>query len=340
MLDDHAVFEHGDLGVEGAVVRRFATNLVAHDHHPLDGLSPGQELGLAQDGRTAPAGVAAVPATLPLGLQPGRSADALDFTVALIGLGRPARLPFMHDRVGRIIARHGRRVVVVPRAGLAATATATATGAAVAGAVLVAAVVVGLVGVVTGILIGALAVGLDVIVGVGIGVVTVLLTATSTASPTSTTAAFGGRRPGLFVVGVRAAVVRVVVIIIAGVVGDPHRLRRDEQRKILGALGAVRRGGLEDQPRLGLIAVDSGVGGLDLVGSGAGGHSLAGTVGQRFAHPLGFVVLNGGLGAAGSAVEFDQGIEHSFAGGAQHPRQRMDPQLLGLSFLRALRSLV
>ena len=78
MFDDHAVLEHGDLGVARAFVRRFGADLVAHHHDALDGLAAGQELGLAQDRRPAPAGVTAVAATLPLGLQPGRTADALD----------------------------------------------------------------------------------------------------------------------------------------------------------------------------------------------------------------------------------------------------------------------
>ena len=74
VLDDDAVLEHGDLGVAGTLVRRLGADLVAHHHHALDGLAAGQELGLAQDRRTAPAGVAAVAAALTLGLQPGRPA--------------------------------------------------------------------------------------------------------------------------------------------------------------------------------------------------------------------------------------------------------------------------
>ena len=51
VLDDDAVLEHRDLGVAGALVRRLGADLVAHHHHPLDGLAAGQELGLAQDRR-------------------------------------------------------------------------------------------------------------------------------------------------------------------------------------------------------------------------------------------------------------------------------------------------
>ena len=82
MLDDDAVFEHRDLGVAGARVRRFGADLVAHHHDPFDGLTAGQELGLGQDRRAAPAGVAAVAAALTLGLQPGGAADALDLVAA------------------------------------------------------------------------------------------------------------------------------------------------------------------------------------------------------------------------------------------------------------------
>ena len=149
MLDDDPVFEHRDLGVAGALVRRFGADLVAHHHRPLDGLTAGQEFGLAQDRRTAAAGVAAVPAALPLGLQPGRPADALDLAVVrrVFGLGR-SRRPLVHDGVGRIVGRGTVVVVVVvPGAGLAATTTTATTAGGVGAAVLVAGVV-GLIGVV------------------------------------------------------------------------------------------------------------------------------------------------------------------------------------------------
>src|SRR5258707_3841675 len=107
MLDDDAVLHHRDLRVASALVWRLAADLVADDHRPLDGFAPGQELGLAQDGRTASACVTAVPAALPLGFQPGRSADALDLAAVLVFvlvLGG-ARRPLMHDGVGRIVRR-------------------------------------------------------------------------------------------------------------------------------------------------------------------------------------------------------------------------------------------
>ncbi len=61
MLDKHAVLEHRDLGPLAAL---------ADDHDPVDGFPPGQELGLGDDRRAAPAGLAALPATLPLRLKP------------------------------------------------------------------------------------------------------------------------------------------------------------------------------------------------------------------------------------------------------------------------------
>lgn len=77
MLDHDAVFEHRDLGVARARVRRLGADPVTHNHDSLDGLSSGQEFGLGQYRWTAPPGVAAVPAALPFGFQPGRAVDAL-----------------------------------------------------------------------------------------------------------------------------------------------------------------------------------------------------------------------------------------------------------------------
>ena len=138
VLDDDAVLEHRDLGVPRARVRRLGAHPVAHHHHPFDGLAAGQELGLGQDRRTATAGVAAVPAALPLGLQPGRAVDALDLVVlcrsaAVAGLAaarRAARAPrcWAGRRATRL--RRCRR-----RPGLATAAPAAAAVAAVRRAV-------------------------------------------------------------------------------------------------------------------------------------------------------------------------------------------------------------
>src|SRR5699024_5189716 len=69
VLDQHVVLEHRDLG----------QRLALPDHHcPAYGLAPGQELGLAEDRGTAATRLPSLPASLPLGLQPGRTVDAGD----------------------------------------------------------------------------------------------------------------------------------------------------------------------------------------------------------------------------------------------------------------------
>ena len=147
MFHHDAVFEHGDLGVARALVRRFGADLVAHDHHPLDGLAPGQEFGLAQDRRTTPAGVTTVATALTLGLQPGRTADALDLVVVLVAaLARLPRLAFVHDGVRRVVGRCVLAVIAGP--GLATPAAATPACTAFTSTVVVAVVVVGVIGVV------------------------------------------------------------------------------------------------------------------------------------------------------------------------------------------------
>ena len=102
MLDDNAVLENRDLGVARTLVRRLGADLVAHHHHPVDRLAAGQELGLGQDRRAAPAGVTAVPAALAFGLQTGGAADALD----LVGFGARfllARGALVNDGVRRVV---------------------------------------------------------------------------------------------------------------------------------------------------------------------------------------------------------------------------------------------
>ena len=67
VLDEHVVFEHRDL--DAPVLR-------ANDHLAVDGLTAREELGLGDDGATAP-GLAAVTAALLLGLEPSGTLDAL-----------------------------------------------------------------------------------------------------------------------------------------------------------------------------------------------------------------------------------------------------------------------
>ena len=133
VLDDDAVLEHGDLGVARALVRRFGADLVAHHHDAFDGLAAGQELGLGQDRRAAAAGVAAVAAALPLGLQPGRTADALDL------VGRSPCPTLRPSRAGRARARRcsadrrvSRGVAAFAGAGLAPPPAPAPPGRAVA----------------------------------------------------------------------------------------------------------------------------------------------------------------------------------------------------------------
>ena len=121
MLDDDAVLHHRDLGVAGTFMRRLGADLVAHHHDAFDRLAAGQELRFGQDRRAAATGVAAVAATLTLGLQPGRAADPLDGIRVTLGL-LAARGAFVHDGVRRVVT--GVRVGVVTGTGLAAPAPA------------------------------------------------------------------------------------------------------------------------------------------------------------------------------------------------------------------------
>ncbi len=59
VLDEHLIFEHSNL---------YPAVLLPHDHVALDGLPPGQKLGLG-NGRTAPLAITVIPAALTLGLQ-------------------------------------------------------------------------------------------------------------------------------------------------------------------------------------------------------------------------------------------------------------------------------
>jgi hypothetical protein len=202
---------------------------------------------------------------------------------------------------------------------VAPSASTTPTiGALGAGTLVVAVVVVGLVCrilVVTGI---AIRIG---------SIVATLLAATAAASPTSTAAPSCSRSLGLIVIGIGHVFFVVIVVVIDvtdvtdvidnGLVLD--RLRGNEQRQVLGAFGVGLRGGLEDQPRLRLVPIDATVRRFRLVGAG-----------QRLSHALGFVVPDGRVRASGPTVQLRQRIDDSLAGGAQHPRQRMDSQPLGL----------
>src|SRR6266571_2447005 len=91
VLDQHAVLEHGDLD---------AVPLLAHDHEPVDCLTPGKELRLGDDRRAPPARFAPFLAALPFRLQPGGPPDGLHLPLVW-----PASTWWadVHDGVGRVI---------------------------------------------------------------------------------------------------------------------------------------------------------------------------------------------------------------------------------------------
>src|SRR3954471_16973493 len=126
VLDQHVVLEDADLG---------PLALRADHHHAIDGLAPGQELGLGNDRRPAAALLASLAAALLLGLQARGALDRLN--LVLDG----ARLAYVHDRVGRVVA--GLVLAVAPARTATAAATAARRGALLA-VVLVAGLVVGL----------------------------------------------------------------------------------------------------------------------------------------------------------------------------------------------------
>ena len=87
MLDEHTVLKNRDLG---------ALTVLAHGHHPIDGLATSQEFCLGQDGCATTSGLAAFASTLLLGFESRGSLEAGDLIT-------PARFANAHDRVGRII---------------------------------------------------------------------------------------------------------------------------------------------------------------------------------------------------------------------------------------------
>ena len=338
VLDHDAVLEHGDLRVAGPLVRGFGADLVAHDHRAFDGLATGQELGLAQDGRTSPAGVAAVAAALPLGLEPGRSADALDLVgVTLAALARfRARGAFVHDGVGGVVGGSG--ITIFTRSGLAPPAAPAAAARAVPARGLVVAFVVVAVTVGIGLVGRPVALLIAIALGVGIAVAGSLA---ATPAATAATTAPVGRLLGLIVLVPVVRGVRVVAgfgIVLGcrirrrGGRRRGHRRRCDEQGQVVGGLAGFRRvrfGGLEQQPGFRL-----GVGDRRFLG----GLTQLGVRGlrQHVTDPNGIGAVDAGMRAAGATVELAQCVEHLAAGGAEHPGQRMHPQAFGQVRIRAV----
>ena len=91
VLDQHVVFEYPDLDPVAGL---------ADDHDPVDGFAAGQELGLADDRRPAPAGLAALPPALLLGLEAGRTLQRRHLVAGV----RP-RLPDADHRVRWVVRR-------------------------------------------------------------------------------------------------------------------------------------------------------------------------------------------------------------------------------------------
>ena len=73
MLDEDLVLQHGDLG---AVLHP------SDDHDPFDAFPTGEELRLGDDRRAPPSGIAALPPSLPLGLQARGALDRSHLVLA------------------------------------------------------------------------------------------------------------------------------------------------------------------------------------------------------------------------------------------------------------------
>ena len=164
MLDEHTVFEHGDLRVvlDGSdvivLVGLREPNIgtaLTHHHHAVDGLAAREELRLAQDRWSTTPGVSTVATSLALGLEPRRPRNPLHLVAGALA----ARLPLVDDSVRRIVGR--RRVV-----GFGSTLTATTAPAALARRSVSG---IGIVGVV-GVIVCVLTIGLvgRIVRGVGI----------------------------------------------------------------------------------------------------------------------------------------------------------------------------
>jgi hypothetical protein len=94
VLHENAVLEDRDLGTPGDL---------ADDHHPLDGLSTREELGLADDRGSPAALLAAFPAALLLRLQAGRALDALHLVGVVAAAAAAPRLTDLDDGVRRVV---------------------------------------------------------------------------------------------------------------------------------------------------------------------------------------------------------------------------------------------
>ncbi|SHY84312.1 Uncharacterised protein [Mycobacteroides abscessus subsp. abscessus] len=361
MLDEHTVLENSDLRIAGALVRGLGTRLVPHHHHPVDGLAPGQELGLGQDRGPAPSGVAAVAAALALGLQAGGTGNPLNL-VAPLG----TRLALVHNGVRRIVIR--RAIPVVTASGLATTSPApAATGTLGSVTVLgIRFVTVGRRRIVPGTVGGVIALGglatlgCRIVTGVVGAFATALFaasTATATASPPPATC-----RTIAIALAIGVGIVRLtgVLVDVLGLLGADGRgpflglgsLWGHEQWPVVvcGRSSGCRhrhRGGLDDRRlgdedgrgrrvvgvfcRIGRVAGDDG-------GRFLGSHrgrclgdygSRLRLIGKHLTHLGRVLLVDIGVRAAGAPVQVGQRVEHAACRGSQNARQGMHPQLLG-----------
>ncbi|CAB4880269.1 unannotated protein [freshwater metagenome] len=125
VLHQNAVFEHGDLRGQ----RMVRGGLLANDHHAVHRLATSEEFRFGQNRRTTSPGIAAVTATLPLGLEPSRTGDALHLVARCAAL--VARLAFVHDGVGRVVLGRGSCFCRGLGSGLTTAAAPTTTARAV-----------------------------------------------------------------------------------------------------------------------------------------------------------------------------------------------------------------
>src|SRR5690606_7036040 len=231
VLDEHPVLQHTDLG---------AVAVLADHHHPLHGLTAGQELGLRDDRDTPASLLTALATALLLRLQTRGALDGLHLVRRFGGL---ARLAHLDDGALGVV---GGGLGLAPAVTSPATAATAPAPAAVAArgtrVVVVVGRVVGVLRVLLGLLRGVLGVlrGLlggapaGVLVG---GVVALAVVLGGLAAPAATAApATAAARTGRLVV-VLVVVVAVVGVVLGGVVGRVGVL------VVRGAVPGVRDGG-------------------------------------------------------------------------------------------------
>ena len=220
VLDEDLVLEDADLGQVLAL---------AHDHHPVDGLAAGQELGLADDRGAAATGLAALAAALLLGLQAGGALDRGDLVLGGALAADPG------DGVGGVVPALSPTVVAgaaaaAPAAGRRAVARAVLALGSGLGAGVVRALV-GLVGVL-GVALGARVAGLAAAAAA---------TATAATGRAVAVARLVVALGGLVLVGGLGRLGGLVLVLVGGLVGL-GRLPAAGAAALLAARGLLLRG--------------------------------------------------------------------------------------------------